>query len=547
MNNILIVIPDYGDKHGVTRKNLRILVNKPLIYYSISKAQNSSYSPDIVVSTNDIEIINICKKMKVDYIERPNRFDSDNITLDPIVYYSVAAYEKLRNKQYDTIVTLQPTSPLLSTATLDKALKASFCSEYDTFVSAINRPHLAWRECNGKFEPLFNERKNRKYLPKHLEENGTFVISKRENITPDSRFGKKIYVFEISVHEGLEILSLNDWILAESELQKKNILIRLEGYKELGMGHIYRGIQLASILFEHNVSFAISKRSKLAIDKIEELNYKCYIINDNNDVANIIDNEKIDIVVNDILDTEKTYINMLKSHGCRVINLEDLGDGIQAADIVINDLYTKQNDLPNCYWGQKYYCIKDEFLIATQKKHSDEVHEVLIMFGGTDPCNITQKALYAISKLPQEFHNIHYTIIMGAGNKNINDIKKLIPKLNINATLLKDVNVVSEYMSKADLAISSQGRTMYELAHMTVPTIVIAQNKRELCHEFGYISNGFINLGIASELDENTIRETLIWLINSPKIRAQIKKKMESFEIEKGIYRVKKLILGENR
>lgn len=545
MNNVLVVIPDYGDKHGVTRKNLRILVNKPLIYYSISNAQNSSYTPDIVVSTNDVEIINICKKMKVDYIERPNQFESDSITLDPIVYYSVTTYERLKNKQYDTVVTLQPTSPLLSTSTFDKALKAFCCSEYDTFVSAINRPHLAWQECGGKFEPLFTERKNRKYLPKHLEENGTFVISKRENITQDSRFGENVYVFEISIHEGLEILSLNDWILAENELQKKNILIRLEGYKEIGMGHIYRGIQLASTLFEHNVSFAISKRSKLAIDKIKELNYKCYTITGNNDVTDIIAREKIDIVVNDILNTDKTYIDMLKSHGCRVVNLEDLGDGIQSADIVINDLYTKQNNLPNCYWGQKYYCIKDEFLIATPKKHSDEVHEVLIMFGGTDPSNVTQKALLAISGLPEKCQNIHYTIIMGAGNKNIAGIKKLITRLKINATLLKDVNVVSEYMAKADLALSSQGRTMFELAHMTVPTIVVAQNERELCHEFGYISNGFINLGIANELDENTIRETLIWLINSPKIREQIKKKMESFEIEKGIYRVKKLILGE--
>lgn len=545
MNNVLVVIPDYGDKHGVTRKNLRILVNKPLIYYSISNAQNSAYSPDIVVSTNDVEIINICKKMKVDYIERPSQFEGDNITLDPIVYYSVTSYEQLKNKQYDIVVTLQPTSPLLSTSTLDNALKAFCCSEYDTFVSAINRPHLAWQECDGKFEPLFTERKNRKYLPKHLEENGTFVISKRKNITQDSRFGKNVYVFEISVHEGLEILSLNDWILAENELQKKNILIRLEGYKEIGMGHIYRGIQLASTLFEHNVVFAISERSKLAIDKIRELNYTCHIIHNDKDLDEILEQEHIDIVVNDILNTNRNYIDMLKSHGCRVVNLEDLGDGIQSADIVINDLYTKQNDLPNCYWGQKYYCIKDEFLIATPREHSDEVKEVLIMFGGTDPGNVTEKAITAIGQLPSNYKNIHYTVILGAGNKNMAKIQNLVKSLNINATVLKDVTVVSEYMAKADLALSSQGRTMFELAHMTVPTIVVAQNERELCHEFGYISNGFINLGIADELDENTIRETLIWLINSPKIRKQIKNKMQSFEIEKGIYRVKKLILGE--
>ncbi len=68
MGSILVVIPDYGDKHGVTRKNLRILENKPLICYAIGIAQKSKFNPDIVVSTSDVEIINICNKTHVEYI-----------------------------------------------------------------------------------------------------------------------------------------------------------------------------------------------------------------------------------------------------------------------------------------------------------------------------------------------------------------------------------------------------------------------------------------------------------------------------------------------
>ena len=545
MSNILVVIPDYGDKFGVTRKNLRILADKPLIYYSISKARKSRFAPDVVVSTNDVEIINICKNMKVDYVKRPEELDSDFTILDPIVYYSVVNYEIKTKKQYDIVITIQPTSPLLSTATLDEAIESYLNNTYDTFISAVNRPNLAWKEENGSFQPLFKERKNRKYLPKNLEESGTFVISSREKITEKSRFGEKIYVFEISKREGLEILTVDDWILAESELNKKNILIRLEGYQEIGMGHIYRGLQLASILFEHNVMFAISHKSQLAIDKIASSGYKYLVIDGNEDVPGIIQTHKIDIVVNDILNTDKEYIESLKACDCRVVNLEDLGTGIQSADVVINDLYEKQNDLPNCYWGQKYYCIKDEFLTATPKEHRDNVEEVLIMFGGTDPCNVTDKTIRAITKLSETYKDIHYTIIIGAGNKNKSKLKQLLQESDVKATILKDVSVVSEYMAKADLALSSQGRTMYELAHMTIPTIVVAQNQRELGHEFGYISNGFINLGLADELDENTIGEALLWMINSPKIRLQIKNKMKTMQIEKGIYRVKKLILGE--
>ena len=86
---------------------------------------------------------------------------------------------------------------------------------------------------------------------------------------------------------------------------------------------------------------------------------------------------------------------------------------------------------------------------------------------------------------------------------------------------------------------------MFELAHMTVPTVVIAQNKRELTHEFGYLANGFINLGLGENIDVSTIRETLTWLYRSPQIRKQIKMQMSGYQLEKGIHRVKKLILGE--
>lgn len=101
-------------------------------------------------------------------------------------------------------------------------------------------------------------------------------------------------------------------------------------------------------------------------------------------------------------------------------------------------------------------------------------------------------------------------------------------------------------MGKADIAISSQGRTMLELASMSVPTILMAQNKREQHHEFGYLQNGFINLGLGSEVQDDTIKQTLLWLINSPQIRKQMKDQMKKKDLKKGNDRVKSIILDRN-
>ncbi|MDK6814897.1 hypothetical protein QP363_13080, partial [Corynebacterium sp. UMB6689] len=81
---------------------------------------------------------------------------------------------------------------------------------------------------------------------------------------------------------------------------------------------------------------------------------------------------------------------------------------------------------------------------------------------------------------------------------------------------------MSDYMNKSDIAVSSQGRTMLELAAMGVPTILLAQNERELTHEFGYLSNGFMNLGLGQAIDSQSIGRTLNWLIETPQIRQQM-------------------------
>ena len=86
---------------------------------------------------------------------------------------------------------------------------------------------------------------------------------------------------------------------------------------------------------------------------------------------------------------------------------------------------------------------------------------------------------------------------------------------------------------------------MYELACMRVPTILIAQNKREQTHIFGDIANGFINLGLGSEIDESTITETLNWLIKSKVMRKNLYLRMKNKNFTQGVRRVKRIILGE--
>jgi CMP-N-acetylneuraminic acid synthetase len=540
---ILAVIPARGGSKGIPRKNVRLLCGKPLISYSIMNALSSNFNLDVVVSTDDEEIERISLIYGAKVIKRPEELGADDVTLDPVIYHAVYTMEKIENKAYDIVITMQPTSPLLKVSTLDSAIKYFLDNDFDTLISGVNSPHLSWTELEGKIVPLYEKRLNRQYLPKNFLETGAFFITKRKFVKEDSRIGNKVSIYEISENESIDIDSSRDWWVAEKELSKKSILIRTDGYAEIGLGHIYRGLILASNLIDHNIRFVLSNKSDIGIKKIHESHFPYSVIEDDYEIGELIKEYKCDILVNDILDTKREYIEYCKSLGIRVVNFEDLGTGAKYADAVINDLYEKRNDYKNHYWGSDYYCIRDEFLLAQPAKFRESVKEILIIFGGTDPCNLTRRLFEIVKTIPYK-DKIHYTFILGMGYKHTDELVLLAEDSDLNIQIVRDVKLMTEYMGRADIAVSSQGRTMLELASMAVPTILLSQNERERDHEFGYLKNGFINLGLGSEVEDRTIRETLIWLINSPQIRRQMKEQMLKKDLKNGVKRVINIILG---
>jgi CMP-N-acetylneuraminic acid synthetase/spore coat polysaccharide biosynthesis predicted glycosyltransferase SpsG len=543
--NFLVVIPARGGSKGIPKKNVRLMVGKPLISYSIGNALHSKYDLDVVVSTDDDEIERISIMYGAEVIKRPSQLATDNVTLDPVIYHAVTEMTKNKKKNYDVIITMQPTSPLLKSSTLDSAIEYFLANNFDTVISGVNRPHLSWTEIDGRCIPQYKERLNRQYLPKNYLETGAFFISKIDFVHENSRFGSNVSVFEVSDNESIDIDSPQDWWVAEKELSKKSIIIRTDGYSEIGLGHIYRALLLAYNLIDHDIRFVISNKSDIGIEKIKNSHFSYEVINNNYEIGTLIEKYQCDILINDILDTDAAYIQYCKQRGIRVVNFEDLGSGADYADAVINDLYEKQKEGKNYYWGSDYYCIRDEFLLANPSNFNNDVKEVLIIFGGTDPCDLTGR-LFDIVKSLQEGNNVHFTFILGMGYSKAEQLMHNVKKMNINVDIIQNVKLMTEYMRRTDIAISSQGRTMLELASMAVPTILLAQNNRELHHEFGYLKNGFINLGLGNEVHNQTIRETLLWLINCPEIRVQMRNQMLESDLKSGIKRVIKIILNEN-
>lgn len=510
---ILVVIPARGGSKGIPRKNLRYLAGKPLLYYVANVLNNSRYTLDSYLSSEDDEILGLGAKLGLKTHKRDLSIAGDSITLDPVIYDCLLHAEQLENKTYDIVITIQPTSPLLRSESLDNAIeKIINSSDIDTILSATDTTALSWSRENEKFIPLYEKRVNRQYLKPTYTETGGFLITKRNIITLNNRIGRIVELYLLDEAESIDIDTFQDWAICEYLLKKKKILFVLIGNKKVGLGHVYNSLLVANDILNHDIEFLVDSHSAMAAEIISRNNYKVTIQQEHN-IINDINRIQPDVVINDRLDTCKEEILKLKEFCKKIINFEDLGDGARYADLVFNAIYPEEDSLDNHYYGAKYFLLRDEFLLSNQKQIEKNVKNVLLTFGGVDPLNNTFHVLEAIYNYCVE-NDIRLNVIAGFGYNKFETLKKY-EKINV----LKDIKNISDYMLQADVIFTSAGRTVYEIASLAVPCIVLAQNERELTHYFASSENGFLNLGLGNQISHKMILESFKNLVENYDVR----------------------------
>lgn len=295
MSKILAVIPARGGSKGIPRKNVRLMHGKPLISYAISNALKSPMITDCVVTTDDSEIAAVAHMYGCETVNRDSELAADAVTLDPVVYDAVQQMEARKKYIYDIVITLQPTSPLMRVETLNHAITDFLVKGADSMISVVNKPHLSWKKEGEKIVPNYEKRLNRQQLPPNYMETGAFFITKREFVQLNSRLGNNISVFEVPEQEAIDIDTVEDWLISESILSRKNIVFRCDGMKQLGMGHVYNCITMAFSLMGHNILFVTRKDCLDGLKKIQSTNMRYVAIDSDDDLKNIIDSFNPDI------------------------------------------------------------------------------------------------------------------------------------------------------------------------------------------------------------------------------------------------------------
>lgn len=528
---ILAVIPARAGSRGVPNKNIRILAGKPMVYYAIHNAKESKFISEVVVTTDSPDVEIIAKQMGVSVKKRDKRLCADDVTLDAVIYDAIP-----RGEKWDYIVTMQPTSPTLTGKTLDSAIEYAIDQDLDTVISAINAPHLSWRQEKGKVVPNYKKRLNRQYLPPCYMETGAFVISKCSVVSESSRIGEKVSVFEISENEAVDVDNFNDLQTVSHILSQPKVGIYVNGNNQRGMGHISRTLEIADEFFvKPDIYYDINQTD---ISVFGETKHNLIAVNGLFDLFAECKRNQYTLFINDILTTTIDYMIGLRSvlPKAKIVNFEDDGEGIAKADLVINALFEK-SQFKNVMSGPDFYVSGKQFLFYKPIKISSSVKKVLVTFGGSDPQNYTDRILNLISQ--NGYSGYEFTVVIGKSKKNADRLLAYNDRPNVK--VIQNIRNMAEIMSNCDMAITSRGRTGYELASLGIPTISIAQNAREETHTFMCNENGFTYIGMNP--DDEIIKANLDMYLNlSQKSRQRFQDLMLSHDLRHGRKRVMSLI-----
>lgn len=258
----------------------------------------------------------------------------------------------------------------------------------------------------------------------------------------------------------------------------KKFAICIESSHQKGMGHLMRAINLIEllkskredyVLILNNDSQSVSFLKKLGINfTVADVN-----VSSRDWEKPIIRKHKIDIWLNDRLDTSIEHARRVKFNDILLVCLDDKGSGAELADINFGSLplsFSYKLKGRRVLNGVRYLILAKA--IDRYKKVRKKINRTLVALGGSDTYGVTAKVVRILRKI-----GISATVVTGPlfrGQEELNRVidgriivKKAVPSL---------IREFADY----DIAITGGGITPFEANASGLPCIVIANELFEV-------------------------------------------------------------------
>jgi CMP-N-acetylneuraminic acid synthetase len=224
---ILAVIPARGGSRGIHRKNLALLLGRPLLAYTCDSAKASRRLTRIVLSTEDEEIAEAGRANGVETpFLRPAALAADDTPMVDVLRHALSA---LPSYAPGLIVLLQPTSPLRTPEDIDRSIQLIGDSGADTVVTVVEVPHQynpnsVLRMSDGILTPwvegpLVLQRQKK---PQVFARNGPAVLVTRPEVIESGRlYGDVVCGHQMSAADSVDVDGPDDLALAEFWMKRR--------------------------------------------------------------------------------------------------------------------------------------------------------------------------------------------------------------------------------------------------------------------------------------------------------------------------------------
>ncbi len=222
----LYVIPARGGSKGIPHKNIKPLAGKPLIGYSIDVARQLAADDDICLTTDDPDIAATAESMGLNVpFLRPASLATDTCGTYEVLIHALDFYRD-RGIDYDTLVLLQPTSPMRTADDVRDAL-ALYSPDIDMVVTvkeAASNPYYNCYETDNdgflhisKGDGGYTRRQD---APKVWEYNGAVYVINVESLRrmPLSAFTRR-RMSVMPAERSVDLDTPVDWLIAEKLIE----------------------------------------------------------------------------------------------------------------------------------------------------------------------------------------------------------------------------------------------------------------------------------------------------------------------------------------
>ena len=217
----LAIIPARGGSKRIPRKNIKPFLGKPIIGYSIEAAIKSNLFNEVMVSTDDEEIVKIAKQYgaKVPFL-RSNDNAHDFAVLADVVQEVLSNYSQ-NNQNFDNICCILPTAPFVTPTKITEAYRTLSTNNFDSVFPVLEFSFPIQRSLKieeNKVAMVWNEHLNSRSqdLESRYHDSGQFYWIKTQSFLIE----KKLLTNDsgaiiISQLEAQDIDTEIDWKLAE--------------------------------------------------------------------------------------------------------------------------------------------------------------------------------------------------------------------------------------------------------------------------------------------------------------------------------------------